>query len=374
MTLESTTSRASSPRPGGHAPRVPRRRALGATAAATASLACLAGPLAACLPGQDGGGSSGSAAGGAALVFGSDGNIAVMAPDGKGRTALTKVPQGGLAKDPAWSPDGKRIAYAYTPPLANVRGPGGLLPLPVTGIYTMNPDGSDQKVVIPHTTPGVGHESPVWAPDGKSFFVTYTEIVMESNVVRDQLVEVARVTPGVEKRETLAPNGAFPTVSPDGRQLAFILTGREGAALVVSGVDGKNQRVLVPAGTLDYLAAPRFSPDGKVIAFAAAAPMPPIPTVTPISRGGASLGSLFAPRAAQAHGLPMDLFVVPAEGGQMRRLTLLGEDNPAPCWSPDGTRLGFLAGGGVYTLSMATGQLAHLDHKGGHGNIDWRRA
>src|SRR5688500_13301275 len=245
-----------------------------------------------------------------------------MSLDGSGRQAITKVPQGGLAKDPAWAPDGKRVAYAYTPPLPAQRGPGGLVPLPVTGVYVMNADGSDPKVTIPHETPGIGHESPVWASDGKSFYVTYSELIMESNVVKDQVVEVARVTPGVGQRQTLIPNGAFPTLSSDGRLLACVVTSRDGMALVLSNADGKSQRVLIPPGQLDGLASPRFSPDGKQVAFSAIAPMAPIPTVTPPVRRGAfdGLGSLFAPRAAAAHGLPMDVFVIQVDGGQPRRL------------------------------------------------------
>ena len=299
-----------------------------------------------------------------------------MAIDGSGRRGLTKVPQGGLAKDPAWAPDGKRIAYAFTPPLLAVRGPGGLLPLPVSGIYVMNADGSGATVAIPHETPGIGHETPVWAPDGKSFYVTYSELVMESNIVKDQLVEVARVTPGTPQRQTLIPNGAFPTLSSDGRQLACVVSSRDGMALVTANADGKGQRVVVPAGQREGLSSPRFSPDGKQIAFSAIAPMAPIPTVTPPPRrsGIGDLGALFAPPAAEAHGLPMDVYVVPAEGGQPRRLTELGEDNPSVAWSPDGKRIAILAGGGIYVMNADGSAFASVDSKGGHGSVDWRPA
>ncbi|HEU5315031.1 MAG TPA: hypothetical protein VFX49_02915 [Chloroflexota bacterium] len=336
---------------------------MGALSAAAAPLVTCATPL----------GTAGNGAR-AQLVFAADGNIQSMAADGSGRRALTKVPQGALAKDPAWSRDGARIAYAYTPPLPAVRGPGGLLPLPVTGIYVMAPDGTGQAVSVPHDRPGIGYENPVWADDGKSFVVTYTELLMESNVVKDQVVEVARVTPGQARRQTLVPNGAFPALSADGRQLACIVTSRAGQALVVAGADGKDLRTLVPAGQLDSLSSPRFSPDGKQIAFSAAAPPAAAPTPVPPRSDLVGLGSLFAPRAVQAHGLPMDVFLIPVEGGAARRLTQLVEDNPAPAWSPDGRQIVILAGGGIHRLQLASLELTLVDSKGGHGSIDWRAA
>jgi Tol biopolymer transport system component len=380
------------------------------------SIAGVAGLAAAC-----GGAPSGGGSGAAALVYGSDGEITTLGVDGKGRRQLTKSATGSLARDPAWTPDGARIAYAFTPPLPAVRGPGGLLPLPVTDVYTMNADGSDQKVLVAHDAPGVGIESPVWAPDGKSLFVTYTALLVESNIVRDQTVEIARVTPG-GARQTLIPNAITAALSPDGKRLAFVSVGVDGQQLAIADVDGQNQKVLVPFGRMDGVASPRFSPDGRQVVFSAVAPMSPVlvPT-TPPSRAAASSASPAAsqaaptasaarpstpagrasnasgssgssgfdalafgrrllrtagllPAAAHAHGLPMDVFAIAAEGGTPKRLTQLGEDSPSAVFSPDGKRIAILSGGGIYVMDADGSNLASIDQRGGHGGIDWRRA
>ena len=208
--------------------------------------------------------------------------------DGRQRRELTKVAVGAMARDPAWSPDGRLIAYSYTPPLTTARGPGGMLPLPVTDIYVMGADGSEPRLLLEHPAPGSGYETPVWAPDGASLFVTYSELVMESNVVRDQLAGAGQRAPGRpgRKRARAAgarwpPGGTWPTLSPDGKRLAFLSSEPEGQALVVCDADGKNARPLIPTGQMEGLAAPRFSPDGRQIVFSAIAPMAPVPTTTP---------------------------------------------------------------------------------------------
>ena len=145
------------------------------------------------------------------LAFGSQGNIFTMTLDGKTRRQVTKIPGGALARDPVWSPDGTHLLYAYSPPLPAVRGPGGLLPLPVTDLHLVQPDGSNDKPMLEHDAPGAGYESPVWSPDAKSVYVTYTALVMESNIVKDQTVEVARVPIGGGSRTTIAPNAMLPS-------------------------------------------------------------------------------------------------------------------------------------------------------------------
>jgi Tol biopolymer transport system component len=298
----------------------------------------------------------------------------VASLDGRQRRGLTRVAVGALARDPAWSPDGRLIAYSYTPPLTAARGPGGMLPLPVTDIWVMGADGSEPRLLLEHPAPGSGYETPVWAPDGASLYVTYSELIMESNIVRDQLLELASVPlDGQGKggaRRTVAPRGTWPALSPDGKRLAFLSSEPQGQALVVCDADGQNARPLVPTGQMEGLAAPRFSPDGRQIVFSAIAPMAPLPTTTPIP----GRGPLAGPARALAHGLPMDLYLIDVGGGAPRRLTQLGEDNPAAVWAPDGRRLSLLSGGGLYVLNADGSEVRAIDQRGGHGTIDWRRA
>jgi Tol biopolymer transport system component len=373
-----------------------RRRALGEAGV----LALLAAGLSGCAGGALGERAPGSMP----LVFGSQGNVTLMSVDGRTRKALTRVPAGATARDPAWSPDGRRIVYSYAPPLSQARGPGGLMALPTSELRVVNGDGSGDRVLVPGAGPGATFDSPAWAPDGSALYVTYVEITMSSNVVTDGSVEVARLPlqdgpsgpQPAGPRQTIVRDAMSPTISPDGARLACVSTragGADGQALLLANADGSNVRQLLPA-RLDGFNAPRFSPDGKHIAFARISPSLPVPTTTPPpgreapapfgsppARGGAGAGpgglaalwGRIAPRRVRAHGTPMDIFVCGAEGEDLRRLTELGEDDPSPCWSPDGRRIAFIAEGGVYLMNADGSDLAHVTHEGGHSRMDWKR-
>ena len=71
-----------------------------------------------------------------------------MNADGSGQRRLTRNPARDM--DPAWSPDGRRIAFDR----------GG-----TQQIWLMNPDGSGQRSL----TPAAGWRSrdPDWSPDGR---------------------------------------------------------------------------------------------------------------------------------------------------------------------------------------------------------------
>lgn len=76
-----------------------------------------------------------------------------------------------------------------------------------------------------------------------------------------QLVGVISIRPGGGGRRLIAPNGAAPRYSPDGRRLAFLRTGR----LWVARADGERARPVTPRGWSigDY----DWSPHGTRLAF-----------------------------------------------------------------------------------------------------------
>lgn len=117
---------------------------------------------------------------------------------------------------------------------------------------------------------------------------------------------------------------ADPRISPDGSRIAFTLVSVDIEAdeyrthLWLAEVPGPQERAADPRqitfGGRD--SQPRWSPDGRTIAFVRKAS---------------------AEDDAQIHLLPLD-------GGEPRRLTSLKRGAGAPSWSPDGTRIVFTSG------------------------------
>jgi len=109
-----------------------------------------------------------------------------------------------------------------------------------------------------------------------------------------------------------------PRVTPDGRSVAFVVWRIDGHAnqyrstVWMVPIDGSSPPQQFTTGPRRD-ASPRWSPDGSLLAFT----------------------------SNRDHEQVMDLYVVPVDGGEARRLTALKEDVVDPAWSPDGSRIAF---------------------------------
>ncbi|HSS19548.1 MAG TPA: SBBP repeat-containing protein [Pyrinomonadaceae bacterium] len=163
------------------------------------------------------------------------GGIYVMNADGSNKTQLTTF---AIDTTPTWSPDGTRIAFG------SVRGPGAF------GVYIMNSDGSNQK----RLTDG---NVPAWSPDG-------TRIAFS----RGSGIELIYVDGGGRSSLSL-PRVALPGFgwSPDSSKIAFAMQDNSpsGQSIYTINADGTGGVVLV--NNTSGGGAPSWSPDGTKLAF-----------------------------------------------------------------------------------------------------------
>jgi len=212
------------------------------------------------------------------------GEIMLLTGGRKSPTKLTNT-DSYLEDEPAWSADGRQIAY--------VRYPENQPP----ELWVMEADGSHQHVV----GAGLPLRSPRWSPDGDSLVAVPADDQSSSLVLVDVKTRQTRTLLDDPETED------SPDWSPDGRRVIFTLLPKGGSDenLYVINVDGSGLRRLTSDQGYDY--SPRWSPDGKRIAF--------------VRQG--------------------DVWVMAAEGGDARRLTR-GLKADSPSWSPDGRRIVFV--------------------------------
>ena len=184
------------------------------------------------------------------IVFTStrDGNdeIYSMATDGSAQTNLTTNP--ARDQDPAWSPDGSRIAFASTRAGSHL------------DIWVMNADGSAPVNLTPlpdSTGSGQAGIEPAWSPDGSRIAYSYQGDVWVMNADGSGKANLTH-------DPALPAAGWQAAWSPDGSKIAYV----RGADIWVMNSDGTAKTQLTfTTGGLGTEKSPDWSPDGARIVY-----------------------------------------------------------------------------------------------------------
>lgn len=241
------------------------------------------------------------------LAFSLRGDIWKVPAAGGEAVALTQGP--AYHFEPAWSPDGRSIALSM-----DVNGN--------LDIGVVSADGGTVRRITRHAQVDV---EPAWSADGKSLFFVSARS-RGFRIFRQSLADTIaeEITTGIQ-----------PAVSPDGRWLAYVdaVRGRQGSGgLRVRALDGGAEPRLVRYEETEYRMKPAWTADGAAILYVSD------------ERGS------------------NDVVSIPLTGGEPVRITAdtMHEFSPSP--SPDGMRFAFVSNRTgpttLYTSGIAGGPIA----------------
>lgn len=185
----------------------------------------------------------------------------VMDADG---TSAKRLTAGQYDSGPAWSPDGQRIAFTRLLP------PNGRDVPPVSSLMVVDADGNGERAL---TSAATFDRDPAWSPDGRR--IAFSRTTWRPRSLQGRVAVVALPVDGGAE-SILARDGGQPDFSPDGSRIAFVsVRDRNGRTCFEScspngeiytmAADGGELRRLThdPADDLQ----PEWSPDGSRIAF-----------------------------------------------------------------------------------------------------------
>ena len=233
-------------------------------------------------------------------------SLFTVAPDTRQLRRVTRAR--GWDWFPAWSPDGRQIAFsrAFRSSL---------------DLYVVGANGKRLRLLV-HTK--TNDEWPTWSPDG-------SKIAFESGSppltkpgqknIDPELWVVGADGHGLKRLTNNNLDDVSPAWSPDGKRIAFVRSVGGHGRIWVMSAEGRNAHPLGLKG-----GGPAWSPDGSQLAFAHA-------------QSGVGRETV-------------DLYVANADGSGLHRLTheRVGVVSHHPSWSPDGRSMVYMKGRGLWTI------------------------
>lgn len=239
----------------------------------------------------------------------------------------------GTVRDPAWSADGRRIAF-----IRREESYSDLYVLDTESGRTTQITEND-STAAPRSQEYVHRviwaAKPTWSPDGQELvFLSQVQPATGPDddppiyehplaLYRYKTALIGTRQPTNDDLLSVHQDGSdlvSPTWSPDGRYLAYVQAPREGGMRRIMLYDFETEEARQYPGTPEGAYDPAWSPDGNRLAFAAA------------QDGSTDIWTTGGPQ----------------ENSTPQRLTSVGRAR-SPVWSPDGTSIAFLQVGDTST-------------------------
>ncbi len=243
------------------------------------------------------------------------GAVALVGANGTGVRVLAVGSANGQVVDPAWSPNGKRLAYTITHPAGGGRRADSVIfirPLPngrARALTAQRPGRLDDDAAFTPNGSAVAFARGAAAPG------TGSQIM----IVSSKFGPPTALTSGHAGHTPVADSD--PAWAPNGREIAFTRQIAGGTpAIWVMAYNGKGAHRIIGNGR-----SPSFAPDGRHITFVSAR-----------DRHG-RCGRRWCG----------ELYMARANGAVQRRLTSTVLNEADPAWSPDGALIAYTRGGGA---------------------------